>query len=337
MAQSVRPRSSSRIFISYRRTDSAGHAGRLHDSLSSRFGRDQVFKDVESIRPGTDFEQALKTALGQCAVLLALIGPHWLTPVGRRGKSRLDDPDDLVRRELETALQRRIRIFPVLLGTAQVPPAGLLPASLRAIATLQALPLRDDRWRSDAQALAGEIGRILGPGAAAPPPRTASGPTPSRAERRQQVEAASRQIDAHLEYNKAALQTRREAVREAIGLTRSELAASDRHTRSRERSMDQARKKLTAAPPAARESLLHIYARDDAAIAAQFTARGDALTRQTDVLLNGPGALAVAPQPFPDLPIARKPAPADPPRTTDTDGTIGQPGRRSRRRRSTGR
>jgi hypothetical protein len=184
--------------------------------------------------------------------------------------------------------------------------------------------------------LAGEIGRILGPGAAAPPPRTASGP-PSRAERRQQVEAASRQIDAHLEYNKAALQTRREAVQEATGLTRSELAASDRHTRSRERSMDQTRRKLAAAPPAARESLLQIYARDDAAIAAQFIARGDALTRRADDLLNGPGALAVAPQPFPDLPIARKPAPADPPSTADTEGTIGQPGGRSRRRRSTGR
>ena len=243
--------------------------------------------------------------------------PALARPVGRRGKSRLDDPDDLVRRELETALQRRIRIFPVLLGTAQVPAACLLPASLRAIATLQAVPLRDDRWRSDAQALAAEIGRILGPGAAAPPSRTASGPTPSRAERRQQVEAASRQIDAHLEYNKAALQTRREAVQGAIGLTRSELAASDRHTRSRERSMDQARKKLAAAPPAARESLLQTYARDDAAIAAQFTARGDALTRRADDLLNGLGALAVAPQPFPDL-LARKPAPADPPRTADT-------------------
>ena len=92
------------IFISYRRDDSAGHAGRLYDRLSDHFGPDQVFMDVDAIKPGQDFVDAVRQAVGGCDGLVAIIGREWLTISDATGARRLDDPEDLVRLEIATAL-----------------------------------------------------------------------------------------------------------------------------------------------------------------------------------------------------------------------------------------
>jgi len=95
-----------RIFMSYRREDTAMAAGWLYDRLRERFGASQIFKDVDTIRPGEDFVEKLNYAVGSCDVLLALIGDRWLTVAGADGKRRIDDPGDFVRLEVEAALTR---------------------------------------------------------------------------------------------------------------------------------------------------------------------------------------------------------------------------------------
>jgi TIR domain len=110
-------------FISYRRDDSAGHAGRLFDRLSDHFGRDQVFMDIDSIEPGVDFAQVVEDTMGRCDAVVALIGPHWLTVADSTGRRRLDNPEDFVRLELATALKRGIRVIPALVHGAAIPRA----------------------------------------------------------------------------------------------------------------------------------------------------------------------------------------------------------------------
>ena len=137
------------VFISYRRLDSAGHAGRLCDRLQARLGRDRVFMDVTSLTPGVDFVQALERVLGSCDVLLAIIGPEWLTCADANGRRRLDDPEDFVRLELGAALERDVRVIPVLVGGASVPPIGALPDELKPLSHRQTVELRDTRWDAD--------------------------------------------------------------------------------------------------------------------------------------------------------------------------------------------
>ena len=102
MSETVAP-SSLKIFISYRRDDSAGYAGRLFDNLSAHFGKDQIFMDIDRIEPGEDFVQVIETAVGSCDVLIALIGRHWLTVTDGTVR-RLDNPNDFVRLEIAAAL-----------------------------------------------------------------------------------------------------------------------------------------------------------------------------------------------------------------------------------------
>jgi hypothetical protein len=103
-----------RIFISYRRQETAWPARHLYDVLVEHFPADQVFKDVDNIDPGDDFVERISAAVGCCDVLLALIGPQWLTIMNKKGQRRLDDPEDYVRLEIETALTRKIRVIPIL-------------------------------------------------------------------------------------------------------------------------------------------------------------------------------------------------------------------------------
>ena len=99
------------IFISYRRDDSSGHAGRLADRLVEHFGRNRIFVDTDTIEPGEDFVTAIERAVGSCEILVAVIGRHWLSA---GGTGRLNDPNDFVRLEIATALRRDIRVIPVL-------------------------------------------------------------------------------------------------------------------------------------------------------------------------------------------------------------------------------
>lgn len=139
----------SRIFVSYRREDSRGDAGRLTDNLKVRYGEKQIFRDVEAIAPGVDFVEAINTAVGASTVLLAIIGPNWLKVSDAGNRRRLDDPNDFVRLEIAAALNRNIRVIPVLVGGATMPKVEELPAGLASFARRQAHELSDTRWDFD--------------------------------------------------------------------------------------------------------------------------------------------------------------------------------------------
>ena len=141
------------IFISYRREDSAGWTGRLSEHLRERFGPESIFMDIDTIQPGADFTEALQTAVSSCDVLLAIIGPEWATVTDKSGKPRLEDPTDWVRTEIATALKRKIRVIPVLVGGASVPTINLLPDDLDTLAQRQAHALTDKRWSYDVEQL----------------------------------------------------------------------------------------------------------------------------------------------------------------------------------------
>jgi hypothetical protein len=137
------------IFISYRRGDGAGYAGRLFDRLTDHFGRDQVFMDVSDIEPGADFVEAIERAVGSCDVLVAVIGNQWLDCTDADGARRLDDPNDFVRLEIGRALTLKLRVIPLLIRGATMPPADDLPPDLSRLSSRQALELSDNRWDYD--------------------------------------------------------------------------------------------------------------------------------------------------------------------------------------------
>ena len=145
--------STGRIFISYRRDETAYPAGWLFDRLAQHFGSAQVFKDVDSIELGDDFVEVISRAVGSCDVLLALIGDQWLTITDLHGRRRLDDPDDFVRLEIEAALARKVRIIPILVDGANMPRADELPAGLSGLVRRQALELSPSRFEYDTSRL----------------------------------------------------------------------------------------------------------------------------------------------------------------------------------------
>ena len=142
-----------RIFISYRRADTAHPARWLFDRLAEHFGRQQVVKDVDSIQLEDDFAEVIAAAVASCDVLLVLIGQQWLTAAGTDGRRRLYDPDDVVRLEIESALTRDVRVIPVLIDGARMPLNGELPPSLAGLLQQQALELSPSRIDSDATRL----------------------------------------------------------------------------------------------------------------------------------------------------------------------------------------
>ncbi len=164
-----------RVFISYRRDDSAFPAGWLYDRLCMHLGREQVFKDVDSIDPGDDFFRVIENAVGSCQVLLALIGDRWLDITDETGQRRLDDPDDFVRLEIEAALRRDVRVIPILVGRAPMPRSGQLPDSLRGLVRRNAIEVSPNRFESDLARLVRAIDKTLGAIGPADAPADASG------------------------------------------------------------------------------------------------------------------------------------------------------------------
>lgn len=156
------------IFLSYRRVDTSGHTGRLSDALDAKFGRDAVFHDIQSIEAGTRFDEVIDSALARCRVFIPLIGDDWLRITGADGRRRLDDPDDLVRREVAAALRRGVPMIPVLLEGATMPAAEALPEELRPLTRHQAVEISDTRWDFDVQRLIAAIERVGVADAAAP-------------------------------------------------------------------------------------------------------------------------------------------------------------------------
>ena len=134
----------SRILISYRREDSADVTGRIYDRLVEEFGSRTIFKDVDSIPLGIDFRTYLDAQVAKCEVFLAVIGRDWIKKRSGKGKYRLDDPDDVVRIEIELALKRQIPLIPVLVSGANIPLAARLPISLRELSYRNGIPVRAD-------------------------------------------------------------------------------------------------------------------------------------------------------------------------------------------------
>lgn len=150
-----------RVFISYRRQDSPSATGRLADNLKDHFGSAQIFRDIEAIEPGADFTESLNAALNSCAVLIAIIGPHWLSATDKKGQRRLDDPNDWTRKEIEIALSRNIRVIPVLVDGAMMFDADDLPSELKPLAKRQAYELTNKHWSHDITELIATIDLIL--------------------------------------------------------------------------------------------------------------------------------------------------------------------------------
>lgn len=150
-----------KIFINYRRGDDPGNAGRLFDRLQEAFAPEQLFMDVDSIAPGLDFVRVLEEQVGQCDALLAVIGKGWIDARDHTGVRRLDNPEDFVRIEIESALKQNKRVIPVLVGDTRMPRPEELPEAIRALAKRNAVRLTHERFRADAQGLIKALQRAL--------------------------------------------------------------------------------------------------------------------------------------------------------------------------------
>lgn len=142
----------SAVFISYRRNDSSGHTGRIYDHLCSEFGKEYVFRDIDTIEPGTDFVDAVEKGIQECSVLIVVIGKEWLTAEDDMGR-RLDDPNDFVRIEIASSLKKGLRVIPVLVKGAGMPSARDLPEDIAPLSRRLALDISDSRWDYDMQRL----------------------------------------------------------------------------------------------------------------------------------------------------------------------------------------
>jgi tetratricopeptide (TPR) repeat protein len=140
------------IFVSYRRDDAADAAGRICDHLVDRFG-EQVFFDVDAVPPGVDFVQLLESKVVECDVLIAVIGPRWLTIQDHQGRPRLQNPGDFVRIEIAAALARNVAVIPVLVGGAEMPRADDLVDDLKLLARRQAFQLQPAAFRGQIELL----------------------------------------------------------------------------------------------------------------------------------------------------------------------------------------
>ena len=141
------------LFISYRRDDSSGYAINIYDRLANRFGHDRVFMDIDHIQPGEDFHDVIHEKLKSVEVAIVLIGKHWLDITDVAGQRRLDHPDDLVRFEIATLLERRVRVIPLLVGGAAMPQSTELPECLKPLARRHAHEISDNRFRTDVDRL----------------------------------------------------------------------------------------------------------------------------------------------------------------------------------------
>ncbi len=207
-----------RIVISYRRQDTPGGAGRLRESLATHFGRENVFLDIDTIPPGVDWVEAIDKTVSGADVLLPLIGLHWLDAKDERGRRRLDDPNDVLRFEIESALKAGLRIIPVQLHGATMPSADDLPESLAAITRRQSIRIDDDDWPYDIQKLVRALETIQ-----------RDKTDEARTEQQQQRERAEAEERLRTEQNaaRAAEEERRKAEEEARSHAEEETRQAD--------------------------------------------------------------------------------------------------------------
>jgi hypothetical protein len=147
------------VFISYRRKDSGGHAGRLHADLVRRYGRDDVFMDIDSLEGGVEFREQIHRTLDASDIALVLIGEAWTAPTGDGEASRrIDREDDLVRREVAAALKHEeVAVVPVLVEGAKLPSAEELPEDLATLRELHVCQLRNGDWHADVRRISRAI------------------------------------------------------------------------------------------------------------------------------------------------------------------------------------
>jgi hypothetical protein len=138
-----------RVFISYRRDDSSGYAGRIYEHLARHFGEENVFMDIDTIQPGQDFTTVVNNAIKSCDVVIPIIGKQWVNIVDAKGYRRLDHPNDWVRKEISIALNRNVRVIPLLVGGASMPGFNELPNDVKSLAQRQAIELSDTRFPYD--------------------------------------------------------------------------------------------------------------------------------------------------------------------------------------------
>lgn len=148
-----------KIFICYRRGDTSGHAGRLHDHLAARFGKQRIYRDIDNIPLGTDFAEEVRKTLKGCAAVIVLIGQRWMT--GESGM-RLGTPSDLLREEIAQALTSKAMVFPVLVDGASMPTQWELPSNIQDLAKKHAVEIRDVSFAADFEQLARALERLEG-------------------------------------------------------------------------------------------------------------------------------------------------------------------------------
>jgi hypothetical protein len=152
----VEPVRVANIFISYRREDSSGHAGRICDRLTARFGNARVFMDLQDIAPGQNFAQSIDEMIAACDCVITIIGPRWLEAIQRRDP----DAEDFVQHEIAAALRRDITVIPVLVGGARMPLAAHLPPAMSALRYRNAFEVRDERFDDDVARLGDAINAL---------------------------------------------------------------------------------------------------------------------------------------------------------------------------------
>ncbi len=147
--------------MSYRRGSAGGWTPRLVDTLKRRIASKRIFVDVEGIEAGDDFAKVIEREVSRSSVVLAIISPGWSSIADAQGRRRLEDPKDLVRIEIETALAHSIRLIPVLVGGCPPLVATDLPESVQALAERHAVEISDKRWNYDCNILASELAKLV--------------------------------------------------------------------------------------------------------------------------------------------------------------------------------
>lgn len=174
------------IFLSYRRDDASGWAGRLYEHLVREVGPEQVFIDIDTIAPGEDFRKAIELTMDVCDVVMVVIGPSWLTARDEAGNRRLEDERDTHRAEVLAALTADVRVVPLLVGGAKMPQASELPEPLKGLSYRNAAVVEDRRFAADVSALVQTLRRAAdnaypsGEETHRPPSRTTRGLSTSR-------------------------------------------------------------------------------------------------------------------------------------------------------------
>lgn len=149
------------IFINHRRDDDAGFTQALYSRLEQAFPSESLFMDVDNIAPGLDFVQVLNDEVARCDVVIAVIGKNWLSVTDETGGRRLDNPEDFVRIEIESALAQKKRVIPVLVNEARMPRSTELPETLRGFARCNAVRLTHERFRADVVGLIKSLEQVL--------------------------------------------------------------------------------------------------------------------------------------------------------------------------------